>query len=117
MPTESLMLQSEECTPPWPPSVYPYIDGTDETYQYVRAYRIGVRNKKRWRPFFALCLDVTMNSCTLHNNKLSNKKFPIDLLLWNSEHVQKYGKDRDGSGQDLYSHRIIASYNIIASII
>jgi DNA excision repair protein ERCC-6 len=55
--------------------------GVDRMDQNISQYRISIRSKKWWWPFFAYCLDVAMqNAWLIYRQTASHRQLPLDQL-------------------------------------
>jgi len=73
--------------------------GVDRMDQNVAAYRISIRSKKWWWPFFSYCADVAMqNAWLLYRMTEANKTSPMDQLQFRRSvtavYFGRYGANR-----------------------
>jgi len=58
-----------------------HMGGVDRMDQNIAQYRIAIRSKKWWWPFFSYCADVAMqNAWLLYRMTEANKTMPMDQL-------------------------------------
>ncbi|MGH0149631.1 UNVERIFIED_CONTAM: hypothetical protein FKN15_056906 [Acipenser sinensis] len=68
-----------------------YMGGTDRMDQNIGSYRIGIRSKKWWWPFFAFLPDVAMqNAWLLYRRSPAHKTKTLSLLDFRREVVKTY---------------------------
>jgi hypothetical protein len=65
--------------------------GVDPADQNIAAYRISMRTKKWWWPFFAFSIDLAMqNAWLLYRKTDRHARSPLDLLSFRRSVVQAY---------------------------
>nr|XP_014352913.1 PREDICTED: piggyBac transposable element-derived protein 3-like [Latimeria chalumnae] len=68
-----------------------YMGGVDKMEQNISYYRIFIRSKKWWVPFFMFMPDVAIqNAWLLYRNPAGSKNRPQDLLAFQREMVNVY---------------------------
>jgi DNA excision repair protein ERCC-6 len=74
--------------------------GVDRMDQNVGAYRISMRTKKWWWPFFAFAVDVSVqNGWLLYRMSPAQQQRPMDLLSFKRQIVSVYIKRRVSATQ------------------
>ena len=69
------------------------IGGVDRMDQNVGAYRISMRTKKWWWPFFAFLADCALqNAWLLYRTSPAHKRIPLDLLAFKRQVALVYTK-------------------------
>lgn len=68
-----------------------YMGGVDRMDQNISYYRISIRSKKWWVPFFMFMPDVAIqNAWLLYRNSAGHKNRSLDLLAFRREVVNVY---------------------------
>ena len=83
-----------------------HMGGVDRMDQNVGVYRISIRSKKWWWPFFAYCADVAMqNAWLLYRLTEAHKAMPMDQLQFRRAicgvYYARYSADRATVGRPL----------------